>query len=133
VPGLFRRPARGALGLLFGLDAIPVTLHMGSRYSPVLVGEHMRMPSDHFSRHRLDDVAERKGAVLLRHPRVEHDLQQQIAEFVAEIVEIAAGDGVDDLIGLLDGILRDRRKILFEVPGAAGHRRAQRRHDLEQT
>ena len=105
---------------------------MRGRQSPSLVGKDMRMPADHLARDRLDHIAERKGVLLLRHAGVKHHLQQEIAEFVAEIVEIAARDGVDDLIGLLDGVGRDRRKILFEVPRATGHGRAQRRHDFEQ-
>jgi hypothetical protein len=53
-------------------------------------------------------------------------LQQEIAEFIPEIVEIAARDGVGHLIGFLDGVGRDGRKILLEVPwtAAAGVRSA---------
>ena len=98
----------------------------------MLVGKHMRMPPDHFSRHGLDHVAEGERVLLLGHAGVIDDLQQEIAEFVPEIVEIAAADRVGDLIGFLDGVGRDRRKILLEVPGAAGDGRAQRRHDLDQ-
>ena len=90
------------------------------------------MPADHFAGDGLDHVAERERALLLRHARVIDDLQQEIAELVAEIVEIAARNRLGDLIGFLDGVRRDRRKILLEVPRAAGHRRAQRRHDLDQ-
>ncbi|MGY4376118.1 hypothetical protein ACVWZ3_003757 [Bradyrhizobium sp. i1.3.6] len=64
---------------------------------------------------------------------MKHDLEQEVTELLAQIVEIAAADGLDHLIGLLDRVGRDRREILLEVPGAAGHRRAQRRHDLDQT
>jgi hypothetical protein len=59
-------------------------------------------------------------------------LQQEIAEFVLEVVEIAARDRICNLIGFLDGVGSNRRKILLEVPGAARHRRAQRRHHLDQ-
>jgi hypothetical protein len=62
-----------------------------------------------------------------------YHLQEQIAEFVAEIVEVAARDRLGDLIGFLDGVGGDARKILLEVPRAAGAGRAQRRHDIEQT
>ena len=81
---------------------------------------------------RLDHVAERERVLFLRHAGVKYHLQQQIAEFIAQIVEIAARDGVRDLIGFLDGVGRDGRKILFEVPRAAAAGRAQRRHDVEQ-
>jgi len=63
---------------------------------------------------------------------MKHHLQQEIAEFVPEVVEIAARDGVRDFISLLDGIGRNGRKILLEVPRAAGARRSQHRHDFEQ-
>jgi hypothetical protein len=59
-------------------------------------------------------------------------LQQEIAEFATEIVEIAARDGIGDLIGFLDGIGRNGCKILLEVLGATGAGRSQRRHDFEQ-
>ena len=129
---LLRRPARSALGFLFRLDPVPDLLDVRRRDVAVLVGEHMRMAADHLPRDRFDDVAERKCVLLLRHAGVIHHLQQEIAEFLAEIVEIAARDGIDHLIGLLDGVGRDRRKILLEVPGAAGDGRAQRCHDLDQ-
>ena len=91
------------------------------------------MSSDHLAADRLDHVAERKRLLLLGHAGVKNHLQQEIAELVLEIVEIAAGDGVHDLVGLLDGVGRYAREILFEVPWAAGDGRAQRRHDLEKT
>ena len=73
-----------------------------------------------------------KSPSLLGHPGVVDDLQQQVAEFVAQIVEIAARDGVGHLVGFLDRVGRDRREILLDVPGAPGIGRAQRRHDLDQ-
>ena len=86
---------------------------------------------DRSLRDRLHDVAECKGVLLLCHAGVEHDLQQEIAELFPEIVEVAAGDGIHHLIGFLDRVRGNRRKFLLEVPRAAGHRRAQRRHDLK--
>ena len=75
----------------------------------------------------------RERALLLGHAGVEHDLQQQVAEFVPQVVEIAALDRVGDLVGFLDGVGRDGREVLLEVPRAAGLRRAQRRHDGDQS
>ena len=82
----------------------------------------MRMPPDELFGDRLDHVAEIERALLLGHAGVEHDLQEQVAEFVAQIVEIAARDRVGDLVGFLDGVRRDRREILLQVPRAAGAR-----------
>ena len=48
----------------------------------------LRMPADHLVADGCDDVAEIEGTQLLRHARVEHDLQQQVTEFVAQILEV---------------------------------------------
>ena len=72
-------------------------------------------------------------ALLLGHAGVEHDLQQQVAELVLQVIEIAAADRVGDLVGFLDGVGRDGREILLQVPRTAGAGRAQRRHDLDET
>ncbi len=93
----------------------------------------MRMPPDQLLGDRLHHVAEIERALLLRHAGMEHDLQQQVAEFVLQIVEIAARDRIGDLVGFLDRVWRDGREILLQVPRAAGLGRAQRRHDLDQT
>src|SRR5258708_25764787 len=63
---------------------------------------------------------------------MEYDLEQEIAQFVAQVVEIAARNGVGDLVSLLDGVRREGCKGLVNVPGATSAGRAQRRHDLEQ-
>ena len=106
---------------------------MRRRQLSVPIGKDMGMPSDHFPRDRLDHIAERKRVLLFGHAGVKHDLQQEVAELVAQIVEIAARDRVGDFIGFLDGVGRDRRKILFEIPRTATARRAQLRHDVEET
>ena len=77
------------------------------------------------------DVAEVERARLLGHPRVEHHLEQKIAELAAKIVERAALDRVGDLVGLLDRIRSNRREGLREIPWAAGAGRAKPRHDVE--
>ena len=129
---LLRRPPRRTLGLFLGLDAIPELGHMARGDDAVLVGEHMRVPADHLPRHRLDHVAEGERVLLLGHAGMIDHLQQEIAELVLEVVEIAARDRISHLIGFLDGVGRDRRKILLEVPWAAGDGRAQRRHHRNQ-
>ena len=82
----------------------------------------MRMPSDHLARDRLDHVAEGECVLLLGHAGVKHHLQQEIAQFVSQIIEVAARDRIGDLVGLLDGVGRNGREILFEIPGATGTR-----------
>ena len=90
----------------------------------------MRMPAHELLGDRLHHVAEVEGALFLRHAGMEHDLQQEVAQFLAQIGQVAAGDGVGDLIGLFERVGRNGRKILLQVPRAAGAGRAQRRHDL---
>lgn len=92
----------------------------------------MRVAADHLSRHRLDDVAEIEVAALLSHAGMEHDLQEQVAELLAEIVHVVALDRVGDLVGFLDRVGLDRLEGLDHVPGAAGFRLAQGLHDLDQ-
>ena len=82
--------------------------------------------------HGLDHVAEIEGALLLGHAGMERDLEQEVAELVLEVGEIAARDGVGHLVGFLERIGRDGPEGLLEVPGAAAAGRAQRRHDLDQ-
>ena len=69
-----------------------------------------------------DHVGEGEGAGLLGHAGVVDDLEEEVAELVAERGHVAAGDGVGDLVGLLDGVGRDRGEILLDVPGAAAPR-----------
>ncbi len=75
--------ACGAFGLFLRFDRIPLLLDGIGRIG-IRAGEDMRMAADHFSRHRLDDVAEGKGAGFLGHAGMEDDLEKEVAEFVAE-------------------------------------------------
>ena len=76
------------------------------------------MPAQHLVADRRDHVGERERAGLLGHARVKHDLEQQVAELVLELAEVAALDRVGDLVRLLDRVRRDRRERLLEVPRA---------------
>ena len=55
-----------------------------------------------------------------RHAGVEHDLEQEVAELVLEVGEIAARNGVGDLIGFFERVGDDGREIL--LPGPKGSR-----------
>ncbi len=116
--------ALGALGFLFGLDLRPQAFDL-LRCQVTRVAKDMRMAPDQFLVDRLDDVAEIERALLLRHARVEDDLEQEIAELFAQVIEVAARDRVSDLVGFLDGVRRDGSEILLEVPRAAGLGRPQ--------
>ena len=73
-----------------------------------------------------------KCAGFLGHARVEDNLQQEVAEFVAQIVQVVAFDRVRDLVGLFDRVGFDRHEVLFHVPRTTGFRIAQRSHDFDQ-
>ncbi len=79
----------------------------------------MRMTAHELVADRGHDVAEIEQLRLLGHPRVEHDLEQQVAELAPELVERAALDRVRDLVRLLERVRRDRRERLLAVPRAA--------------
>ncbi len=96
----------GAFGLLLGLDAVPQAFDRLGR-KPARLAEHMRMPADQLGGDGLDHVAEVERALLLRHAGVEHDLEQEVAQFVPQVDEIAARDRVGDLVGFLDRVGRD--------------------------
>ena len=121
-----------ALGrLLLRLDPFPHAFgHAGA--ARLVIAEHMRMPPDHLRGDGVDDTAEIEGALLLGHLRMENDLQQKIAEFVAQIDKVATRNSVGHLVCLFKRVGGDGLEILFDIPGTAGDRRAQRRHDFEQ-
>ena len=83
------------------------------------VAEHMRMAADQLGGDRLDDAAEVEQAGLLGHAGMKDDLQQEVAELLAQILGVAALDGVGDLVGFFDRVGRDRGEGLLEVPGTA--------------
>ena len=91
------------------------------------------MASDQLRRDGLHHIAEVEGALLPRHLRVEHHLQQQVAEFVAQVDQVSALDRIRDLVGFLDRVGGDGSEGLLEIPRAAGTGRPERRHDFEQS
>ncbi len=113
------------------LDPLPQVLDR-MRGKPLRVTEHVRMTPQQLLGDRLDHVAEVESTLLLRHARMENHLQQEVAQFLTQIVELAACHRIGDLIGLLDGVGSDGRKILLQVPWTTGAGRAQRRHDRKQ-
>ena len=120
------------LGALFGLDAFPAAFDFG-RIARGTVCEDVRMAADHLLRDGFDDVAESERALLLGKPGVIDNLKQQVAKLVLQIDQVAARNGIGNLIGFLDRVGRDRREGLLEIPWAAGHRRPERRHDFDKT
>ena len=56
--------------------------------------------------------------VLLRDPGVEDDLEQDVAELLAQLLAVAVLDGLDQFVRLLDGVLREALVRLLRGPRA---------------
>jgi hypothetical protein len=68
----------------------------------------------------LDDVVEGVLARLLGDDGVEPDLQEQVAELLAQVVRVAGLDGLERLPGLLDEVAPQRLVGLLALPRALG-------------
>jgi len=82
----------------------------------------VRVPPDEFLGDRLHHVAKVEGALFFRHTGMEDDLKQKVAKLVLEISEIVPCNRVGNFIGFFQGVRRDRRKILRQIPRTAGFR-----------
>src|SRR3954462_9329921 len=91
----------------------------------------MGMAPDELFAQRLHYIGKVERALLLRHTGMKNDLQEKVAKLLAQIYEIAARNGVGDLVGFLNRIGRDGREILVEVPRTARPRSTEGRHDLK--
>ena len=114
--------------LLGGLDDLPVRLNVRSRWR--LGGtEHMRVTADQLghdvSRHVIDRP--RSVWVLLGDARVERDLEQQVAQLLAQVIAVSDLDGPTASLRLFDRNGTALRRLLG-IPGAAAGR-AQPVHD----
>ncbi|MCY1186429.1 hypothetical protein D9M73_273020 [compost metagenome] len=59
-------------------------------------------------------------------------MEQQIAQLALQVLEIAALNGVSDLVGLFDSVWDDAGVVLLQVPRAAVLRVAQAGHEMQQ-
>ena len=81
---LVRSGGEAARRLFLGLDAVPQHLHLVRRRA-LRLAEHVRMAAQQLLGDRRDDVAEVERALLLRHTGMEHDLEQQVAQLLAQV------------------------------------------------
>ena len=91
----------------------------------------MGMAPDELFAQRLHYIGKVERALLLGHTGMKNDLQKKVAKLLAQIYEIAARDGVGDLVGLLNCIGRDGREILVEVPRTPRPWSTEGCHDLK--
>jgi len=64
----------------------------------------VRMAADHFAADGAGHVLQLELAVLLAHIRVEHHLQEHIAQFIGDLVRVIGVDSRGGLIGFLNEV-----------------------------
>jgi hypothetical protein len=74
------------------------------------------MSSDQLFRNAAGEIVEGEPLFFRRDLGVKNDLQQKIAEFLAQIGIVARVDGGDDLVRFLEDIRAERPMRLFAIP-----------------
>jgi len=95
------------------------------------VAKDMRMAADKFFSQAVRHRVEVEGTRLAGDLGMQHGLQQDVAEFIADLGRIAAADGICHLVGLFDDVWDKGGVRLLHVPRAAT-RRTQAVHDVTQ-
>jgi hypothetical protein len=88
------------LALLLRLDPLPVDEHL-VRPGHLDLAEHVGVPPDQLLDDALGDVVDVPRALVGRHLRVEHDLEQHVSELLAQAFAIIGIDRVEHLVRLL--------------------------------
>ena len=86
------------------------------------------MAANHLLGNYPGDIVEIEVTGLFGHPGVKHHLEQQVSEFVAQMLHVVASDRIGDFVGFLDRVRCDRREVLLGVPGTARLRIAKLLH-----
>src|SRR5882757_852445 len=115
---------------LAGLDVLPGGTLLGNAQGTV-IAENMGMSAGELVANRSGHGLKIKPTRFAGDLRMEHHLEQQIAQFAFQLFHVAAFNGIGDLVGLFDGIGRDAGEGLLPIPRAAVGR-AQTRHDRKQ-
>ena len=79
----------------------------------------MRVAADQLAVEACDHIRDGEVAGLARHLGIKEHLQQEVAQFLAQIIPMPALDGVEDLVGFLKGIFPDGVEALLAIPGTA--------------
>jgi hypothetical protein len=80
------------------------------------------MAPDHLLADRGRDAVQVKRLALGRHLRMHDDVEQQIAQFFAQVRVVAGIDGGEHLVGFLQQRGAQARVRLFAIPGAPARR-----------
>ena len=83
----------------------------------------MRMAGNHLAGQRIADIGHIKLMLLLCYLSIETDMQQHVAKFLADLMDIVPDEGIAELVSLLDGIWAQTFIGLLLVPRAIGSQR----------
>ena len=83
------------------------------------IPEDVRMPPSHLGDQRFEEIGHGEFAALAGDLRVEDNLEQEVAELLADVRRVAGVEGVKDLVGLLDEERAEGFAGLLSVPGTA--------------
>ena len=105
--------------LLLQLDLLPLRDDRVGRTELRAVAEDMGMTTHHLLVHFPGHVVEGELAGFGRHLRVHGDMEEQVAEFLAQVRDVIAVDGLDEFGDFFDQAVADGAMRLFPVPRAA--------------
>ena len=107
----------GLAALLRALDVVPRAANIVGLARDG-VREDVGVAPHELRRAVVGDPLEVSGAAFLEQQRKEADLEENVAELVAELLVIAGVNSVGELVGLLDRVGHDRALVLRPVPRA---------------
>ena len=84
-----------------------------------LFAKDVRMAANQLAVQALQHVRDREMAFVGRHLRIKEHLQKQIAKLFGKMVEVAALDGVEDLVDLFQRVFANGIEGLLAIPRAA--------------
>jgi hypothetical protein len=80
----------------------------------------MGMTVDEFITERMGDIGDIVESLLLTYTAVEDDMQEDIPEFLLDLLRLSPEEGIGELIDLLDGIRTKALVGLLPIPRALG-------------
>ncbi len=90
------------------------------------------MSTDQLAGDAVHHLVESEAILFASQLAVIDHLEQQVAQFLAQLREIPLLYGVRYFVGFFQGVRDDGRVALLEIPGAAEFGIAQARHEVEQ-
>src|SRR5207248_10600298 len=96
-------------------DTAPTAIHTLSLHDALPISEHVRVTPDQLGDDPLGHVVHVPIAGVGSHLRVEHDLQQEIAELLPQPVQVVSVDRVEDLDRKSTRLNSSHRTISYAV------------------